>query len=132
MAFTCRMKPDLQAEAQQFSDAVGVSLNALVSLSVRDYLDRRTRRFGKPYANKPATLVADLAGKTEIEAAIVLAEIKGKPLPVIRPLAMDPAYVRVRPPRSRADPCPCGAKDALGRPLKYKHCHGAAGATMTP
>ncbi|MCR4328532.1 MAG: preprotein translocase subunit SecA [Patescibacteria group bacterium] len=25
----------------------------------------------------------------------------------------------------RNDPCPCGAKHADGRPMKYKHCHGA-------
>ncbi|MBM3257963.1 MAG: preprotein translocase subunit SecA, partial [Candidatus Nealsonbacteria bacterium] len=24
----------------------------------------------------------------------------------------------------RNDPCPCGAKHADGRPIKYKHCHG--------
>jgi preprotein translocase subunit SecA len=24
----------------------------------------------------------------------------------------------------RNDPCPCGAKDKNGRPIKYKHCHG--------
>jgi hypothetical protein len=25
----------------------------------------------------------------------------------------------------RNDPCPCGKKDASGKPIKYKHCHGA-------
>jgi uncharacterized protein YecA (UPF0149 family) len=24
----------------------------------------------------------------------------------------------------RNDPCPCGAKHADGRPIKFKHCHG--------
>lgn len=28
------------------------------------------------------------------------------------------------PEAGRNDPCPCGAKKADGRPVKYKHCHG--------
>lgn len=26
----------------------------------------------------------------------------------------------------RNDPCPCGKKDSNGRPVRFKHCHGAA------
>jgi len=32
--------------------------------------------------------------------------------------------LRVEKPPGRNDPCPCGAKDEHGRPIKYKKCHG--------
>ena len=126
MAFTCRLKPELESEAKQFAEAVGISLMALTSLALRDYLDRRTKRFGKPYTNKPRTMVVDLSGKTPEQQAQALADYKSAkpPLPVI-PNWCDPTQpVTYRAPHSRSDPCPCGSKNALGQRVKWKHCHG--------
>jgi hypothetical protein len=43
MAMTLRLKPDLSAEAQAYADALGISVNALIVVALRDYLDQRGR-----------------------------------------------------------------------------------------
>lgn len=98
---TLRFPDPLKAEATAYADALGVSLNALCAIALRDYLDAR-----KP---KPAAL-------------------RGSVGPQAKPQAM-PAVVPARGltgltvPRVGANqPCPCGSGE------KYKRCHGKPGA----
>jgi predicted transcriptional regulator len=41
MATTTRLPDDLKAEAERYAHDLGISLNALLAVSLRDYLDRR-------------------------------------------------------------------------------------------
>lgn len=41
MAVTIRFPAELHREAAAYADRLGISLNALVAVAVRDYLDRR-------------------------------------------------------------------------------------------
>jgi hypothetical protein len=96
MALTVRLSADLQADAAALADRLGVSLNALVSVALADYITLRVPgASGAPPSPPP-------------KAAI--------------PTPSKPLYPA---PKSRADPCPCGAFDAYGRRLKWKQCHGA-------
>ncbi len=46
-------------------------------------------------------------------------------VPISRPNSPAPATFHKDAPKiGRNDPCPCGARDASGKPIKYKKCHG--------
>lgn len=97
MALTVRLSPELQADAAALAERLGVSLNALVSVALADYITLRAPgAIGAPLSSPP-------------KAA----------LPTPRPV---PQY---RAPKSRSDPCPCGALGPGGHRLKWRHCHGA-------
>lgn len=104
MAATMRLPPDLEAAATAYAAQLGISRNALVAVALRDYLDRRvTPPSGGPSAARPAPATPAL-------------------LP--QPLAPLIEAQTFSPPKSRSDPCPCGAKSPEGHRLKWKHCHG--------
>ena len=42
MAFTTRLPEALQAEADAYASSLGISLNALVAIALRDYLNARS------------------------------------------------------------------------------------------
>lgn len=101
---TLRFPDPLKAEATAYADTLGVSLNALCAIALRDYLDARK---GKPAA------------------------LRGSVGPQAKPEPFRPAGSSVVPARGLTgqvvpkvganQPCPCGS----GR--KYKQCHGKAG-----
>lgn len=43
MAMTLRLPPELAARGRRYAAEVGLSLNGLVAVALRDYLDPRTR-----------------------------------------------------------------------------------------
>lgn len=99
---TLRFPDPLKAEATAYADALGVSLNALCAIALRDYLDAR-----KP---KPATLPAKVGSPAAVTAP---ARAGGSPV----------AQGGKPVPRVGANqPCPCGSGE------KYKRCHGKPGA----
>jgi len=101
-ATTLRLPGPLKAEATVYADALGVSLNALCAVALRDYLDAR-----KP---KPAALPAKVGPQAKAEPARV-------------PAALPGASGGKTVPRVGANqPCPCGSGE------KYKRCHGKPGA----
>ncbi len=109
MAMTLRLPPDLTTQGQDHARSLGISFNALLAVALRDYLDSRQRTAPfvepSPVAQAPSVL---------------------QPSPVALPVGF-------KPPASRADPCPCGAKDPQGyNRLKYKHCHGRWTLPSTP
>lgn len=98
MAMTLRLHPDLQKEGSAYAVGAGVSLNALLSLALRDYLD--ARRATPKSASRSQSAPIELA-VTSLPQAISAAPVAA-----------------FKPPKSRADPCPCGSR------LKFKQCHG--------
>ena len=79
MAFTCRLRPEIQAAAQVEAERMGISLMAFMSVAVRAYLDRPvTASFA------PLLSVADVA-----------------------PLSLP--QVTFAPPKKPRAPCPCGS-----------------------
>ncbi len=99
---TLRLPDQLKAEATAYADTLGVSLNALCAVALRDYLDSR-----KP---KPATPPAKVGSQAKAEP--------------VRPVASLPGASGGNPvPRVGANqPCPCGSGQ------KFKRCHGKPGA----
>lgn len=79
MATTARLPDDLKAEADAYAGRLGISLNALLAVALRDYLDARRA------ATRPPAPAVDLA-----------------PSPAAPPVPM-------RPPKSPRAPCPCGS-----------------------
>lgn len=106
MASTTLRFPDpLKAEAQAYADTLGVSLNALCAIALRDYLDAR-----KPEAVKPPARVALPA-----QAPAAPARLPDPKLPAGQgPTSLDVPKVGAN------QPCPCGSGQ------KYKRCHGRA------
>ena len=99
---TLRFPDPLKAEATAYADALGVSLNALCAIALRDYPDAR-----KP---KPAALPAKVGPQAKAEPARASAALPvasgGKAVPKV----------------GGNQPCPCGSGQ------KYKRCHGKPGA----
>lgn len=102
---TVRLPTPLKVESEAFAASLGISLNALMAVALRDYLDGRVGRVMPP--------VASPVSFDQSEASSLPKPVKASILE------------RVKPPASRSDPCPCGAMDANGyHRLKYKQCHG--------
>ena len=106
-AVNLRLGAVLKDEAAAYAQALGISLNALVAVAVRDYLDARKAGQAAPDAGNGALATVPAAG-----VALPSKAPRGVPkAPAKQPVV---AYPKV----GRNDPCPCGS----GR--KYKVCHG--------
>lgn len=115
MASTLRLPGELKTEAETFAARLGISMNALVAVALRDYLDgRHMPRSVEHLPDPPSSAspgVFDLAPQASTPPALA-ASMPGPPVG------------HFKAPRSRADPCPCGTLDANGHRLKWKQCHG--------
>jgi hypothetical protein len=107
-ATSLRLPAPLKAEAISYAEALGVSLNALCAVALRDYLDSRKAIKSKsmPPAAAASMGEATKGGQTALRAAP--AARSGAVLPRVGPNA----------------PCPCGSGQ------KYKRCHGKPGAAL--
>ena len=64
--FTARLQPTIEGEAKQFAASLGISLNALLSVALRDYLDARaTPKLGVPSGSSPALMPPPAASSVE-------------------------------------------------------------------
>jgi hypothetical protein len=99
--------PDaLKAEATAYAEALGISLNALCAVALRDYLDQRKMRGGggrdvSPPAAATAVTPAPVESRTATSRRGGEAPTFGKPAEGVNA------------------PCPCGSG------AKWKRCHGA-------
>ncbi len=120
IAVTMRLPEGLKAEADAYAEGLGISLNALLAVSLREYLNGQRSSATQPSV---APVTPDLGQRLPPPGPpgyVEPAETVTKPA---TPAAT--SGPRIKPPNSRSDPCPCGAKDHLGyRRLKYKECHG--------
>jgi len=110
---TVRLPEPLKAEAEALAESLGISMTALMAVALRDYLDRPATRWSGP-------LSAERGASAPPSPALATSAL---PAPVSPPpAAPKPLY---RAPKSRSDPCPCGAREpSTGYPLKWKQCHG--------
>ena len=98
MAFTARLPEVLEREAKLYAEGLGISLNALLAVSLRDYLDGRR---AAPGAVEPSV------GPSAAVAPVALPSV-----------ALKPSAPVWRAPRRPRDPCPCGSGQ------QWRHCHG--------
>lgn len=111
-ATAIRFPEALKAEAKAYADALGISVNALCAMALRDYLDARKHPQRAPAPPSPAPVESP----------------QSEPAPTVgrgRSAAPEQQAVSTKEERSIPrvgvnQPCPCGS----GR--KYKHCHGKA------
>ncbi len=108
---TVRLPELLKVEAETFAASLGISLNALMAVALRDYLDGRTA----------SRLPAPGAGSHTPAIPSPVTEVPPPPAPVAAPAAKT-----FTPPKSRNAPCPCGARNMDGHALRWKQCHGRA------
>lgn len=109
---TLRFPDPLKAEATAYADTLGVSLNALCAIALRDYLDARK--------GKPATLRESVGSPAKPRAST-------SPAPARPPAASVADAQGGKPMRpvtkvGANQPCPCGSGQ------KFKRCHGKPGA----
>ena len=102
-----RLADGLKSEASAYARSLGVSLNALVAIAVRDYLDARKSKEPTP----PAAASPAVAG---VSARVAKAE------PLSSTQKSDSAWRVAAAKLGRNMPCPCGS----GK--KVKQCHGGA------
>lgn len=93
---TVRLPDSLKLEASAYADRLGISLNALIAVALRDYLDVRRGQIEPPPMDSPPLDV--YAGELGVETE----------------MSMPDLFPKV----GRNSPCPCGS----GK--KYKACHG--------
>ena len=116
MAMTLRLPPELHARATACSTDLGISLNALLALALRAYLDGQTGLLPTVAPLKSPGPVK--RSSTQVTSGPALA-----PVPAPSSEASKPAFKR--PKEGASAPCPCGAKsEPYGYPVKWKHCHG--------
>jgi hypothetical protein len=108
MATTARLPEALKLEADAYADRLGISLNALLAVALRDYLD--ARRDGGERVR------VQVAAEPPVAAVVSSAPpvTARKPPPV----GLVPGGSSWRLPKSPRAPCPCGSGE------QWRHCHG--------
>lgn len=130
MASTIRVPAPLKEEAQAYATALGISLNALVSVALRDYLDARARP-----AKAERVVGAESPQQSHRGVRPLASDASERTRATGAPEVLMPAPARVSAPSVRTapvavaaglpkvganQPCPCGSGQ------KYKRCHGRA------
>lgn len=110
---TLRLPDELQAEATAYAARLGISLNALCAVALRDYLDARlpVAALQQGAGLLPPTRLSGAKAMHALGAATSTANrthSEGKTPPV--------------PKVGANEPCPCGSGE------KFKRCHGKPGA----
>jgi hypothetical protein len=128
MAFTARLPAELVEEATAYAARLGISLNALLAVAMRDYLDQRKLQpssasdaGGSPNASPSAANAASTSkssGGSAPGSAMRRSDgssIYDPPRPIVREKNRFPEPPQ---PAGRSGQCQCGS----GK--KWKHCHG--------
>jgi hypothetical protein len=121
MASTIRLVDGLRAEAQAYASSVGLSLNGLCAVALRDYLDARKpgARAGVSQGSaKPAETATET--RPAAPAPAVPATVGGRGGAMRAEPVLAAPLVPMVPKVPQGHPCPCGSG------LKYKRCHGRA------
>lgn len=112
-----RLSDTLKARATSYADGLGISLNALVSVALNDYLNARAVPVEVPsHSIDPVVSVAPM-GVARVpvpRTGATGADDTSQPSPVVAPVPDGHDYGNT----PRNAPCPCGS----GR--KFKLCHG--------
>lgn len=92
-ATTVRLPDSLKLEADAYAHRLGISLNALLAVALRDYLDGRTSGVSLPGPDEAVSAPKPVRAPKRLPAKAVLSGA------------------------ARRAPCPCGS----GK--QYRHCH---------
>lgn len=103
MAMTLRLPDGLESDAKSYAAKLGISVNALAAVALREYIDDRAMR----RSVQPSEIPDKGSGKVGITQA-------------------EKPSAEYRRPKNRDAPCPCGATKPNGRPIPWRHCHGKA------
>jgi hypothetical protein len=114
MAMTMRLSDGLKQEAETYANGIGISLNALISVALRDYLDSRSSEPRKAVQALPVPVPSG-----QIPAEESLPPGAARLLKMAAPQAVNsrPASVVARPSNPRGK-CSCGS----GK--RWNQCHG--------
>ncbi len=121
MAFTTRLPEVLQSEADAYASSLGISLNALVAIALRDYLNARS-----PDALASALAIRDSARPpAENKSRLKVSGVMPSGLPKVVSARSAPAPQKIAPqvlepgeaiPRKVSrSPCWCGSGKELRR-----------------
>lgn len=114
--------PDaLKAEAMAYADALGISLNALCAVALRDYLDQRKQGAAQA-GGAPAPTRAPPATPAVASPAPVPARAPAESRTPTSGRGGPAASFWAKPAAGVNAPCPCGSGQ------KWKKCHGAPDA----
>lgn len=110
---TLRLPDELQGEATAYAGRLGISLNALCAVALRDYLDARlaAAALQRGAAALPPTRLSGTKALHALGAATSTAS-----------RTQSDGKVTSVPKVGANEPCPCGSGE------KYKRCHGKPGA----
>ena len=106
---TFRIPDGFKAEAQAYADGIGLPLNALLAVALREYLDRRSRQgvSAGPDTAAPGLVHSSTTGKPDQQSQ--------------QPASKEPAERTFIGPKLGANqPCYCKS----GK--RFKDCHGRA------
>ena len=126
MATTARLPEALKQEAETYARGLGVSLNALLAVALRDYLDARRGLAAVPaQATQQAPAVPPLAalpaGVVDLVAMAAPSAVRAHQAESV-PASPDWS---VQPAQGRHVPCPCGSRKP------WKDCHGRKAKPLT-
>jgi hypothetical protein len=118
MAITARLPKGLKAEAENYAHSVGISLNALLAVALRDYLDAR-----QPSAGPILPAAVTPMGRPATVGPAATADVSAPDLVHVIPNRSEPTEaelyaLRMRPPLGARGLCGCGS----GK--RWNQCHG--------
>lgn len=121
MAFTTRLPEALQAEADAYASSLGISLNALVAIALRDYLNARSpsalasasvgRDSVQPSAPKQPRSKASGAMPSGLPLVVTTRPATASKTPLVRDFEPSEAIPR----KVSRSPCWCGSGKELRR-----------------
>jgi hypothetical protein len=123
LATTTRLPESLKHEADAYARSLGISLNALLAIALRDYLDAR-RPAEQPPAPPTRVPPADPAAAAALPASTLVPVKTVEPGAVrLAPQRSEPTEaelyaLRMRPPLGARGLCGCGS----GK--RWNQCHG--------
>ena len=117
---TVRLPDPLHLEARRYADALGLSVNGLLAVALRDYLDGRDPPKHPPPVGKLPPRWSDQAMRLQTRAKALTTPPAVVPAAFEQHPDVSTTGQAIRPPKKPRAPCPCGS----GR--QWRHCHGAA------
>ena len=119
MKTTLRLPDAIASEATSYAEGLGISLNALCAVALRDYLDGRRRGDAEAPSAAPATVAASPAS---VASPVPSVGAQAGSVPARAPGDVKASSGAARPvPRvGKNQPCPCGSRKPYGK------CHGRA------
>ena len=111
IATNVRFPDGLRLEAQAYAKKLGISFNALLSVALREYLDRRGIGVPVPPASAGGAPAVAATGPVASGGPAGAERLEPAPAPAV-------GHISKFFPGKPKLPCKCGSG------LEYRHCHG--------